>query len=242
MRLFETDAVVLRRKKITANDCYLSLFTRSLGRVEVFARNGNHPKSPLLAGSQPFVYGLFSLSGSSSISLRAVEVHNNFYRLRENFDQMLMASYLAQILLQLTQERESNKVLFETLVNSLALLEKFPELSQAILVYFYAVCIKQLGIKPQIDSCVICGETKELVFDIAEGGCLCQEHQTEGSFDASDVVPLLDLAFHLSIKDFLNRKPDEELVLRLQRLQEDYLDFHLDSRLRETRTQLEDYQ
>lgn len=242
MRLLETDAVVLRRKKITANDSYLTLFTRSLGRLEVFARNGNHPKSPLLAGSQPFVYGLFSLSGSSSIQLRGVEVHNNFYRLREDFDQMLMASYLAQILLHLTQERESNQLLFEGLVNCLALLEKFPELRESILVYFYAVCIKQMGIKPQIDSCLVCQSTPASYFDIAQGGSLCAEHHTDSSFEAPELLAILDQAIRLSIKDFLNRKFDEELMLRLQTFQEDYLDFHLESHLREARTHLEDYQ
>lgn len=242
MKLYETDAVVLRRKKITANDCYLSLFSRTLGRIEVFARNGNHPKSPLLAGSQPFVYGLFSLSGSSAVSLRAVEVYNNFYHLREDLDRMLMASYFAQVILQLTEERQSNKVLFETLVNCLTLLEKFPDIRQAILVYFYAVVLKQMGIKPQIESCLVCGATEGLLFDIEQGGSLCLEHQTEKSFEASDLMELLTTAFSLNIKDFLNRLPEDELCERLQRLVEDYLDFHLDTHLRETKNQLEDYQ
>lgn len=242
MRLHETEAVVLRRKKITANDCYLTLFTRSLGRVEVFVRNGNHPKSPLLAGSQPFVYGLYSLSGSQSFQLRSVIVQSNFYNLRADLDTMLMASYLAQVVLQLTEERESNKPLFESLVNSFSLLEKFPELSQAILIHFYAVCLRQMGIKPETENCVICGETDAPWFDIASGGRVCKEHQTESSFEAQDQVETLQLALNLSIKDFLNRrKADEDLEL-LARLIEDYIDYHLESHLKDTRNQLKDYQ
>lgn len=242
MRLHETEAVVLRRKKITANDCYLTLFTRSLGRVEVFARNGNHPKSPLLAGSQPFVYGLFSLSGSKSFQLRSVIVHDNFYHLRSDLDTMLLASYLAQVILQLSEERESNKVLFESLVNSFALLEKFPELGDAILVHFYAVCLKQLGIKPATEGCAVCSDTDAPWFDIASGGRVCQEHRSEQSFEAPEQVALLDSALSLRVKDFLNRNFSSEELKVLQRLMEDYIDYHLDTHLRETRNQLQDYQ
>ncbi|HHT20668.1 MAG TPA: DNA repair protein RecO [Tissierellia bacterium] len=242
MRLHETEAVVLRRKKITANDCYLTLFSRSMGRVEVFARNGNHPKSPLLAGSQPFVYGLFSLSGSKAFQLRSVIVHDNFYHLRSDISTMLLASYLAQVVLALTQERESNKVLFEALVNSLALLEKFPELGDAILVHFYAVCLTQLGIKPATEACAVCSEPDAPWFDVAAGGRVCQEHQTDQSFEASEQIALLDSALSLRVKDFLNRHSQEEELCSLQRLIEDYIDYHLDTQLRETRNQLQDYQ
>lgn len=242
MKLHETEAVVLRRKKITGNDCYLSLFTRSLGRVEVFARNGNHPKSPLLAGSQPFVYGLFSLSGAKSFQLRSVIVYNNFYNLRSDMDTMLLASYLAQTILQLTQERESNKLIFESLVNSLALLEKFPDVADAILVHFYAVCLKQLGIKPATEQCVVCGESTAPWFDIASGGRLCANHQTDASIEAGREIEIMDQALSLPVKDFINRKYLHEDLSTLQHLMETYIDYHLETHLRDTRSQLQDYQ
>lgn len=242
MRFHETPAVVLRRKKITANDAYLTLFSRSLGRVEVYARNANHPKSPLLAGAQPFVYGLFSLSGSKSFQLRSVEVFANFYGLREDLDSMLLASYIAQAAIALTPERESNQVIFETIVNCYSLLEKFPELGDAILIHFYAVCLKQLGIKPEMGQCIVCGEVEAPWFDIASGGRLCSEHRTDSAFEAEAELTLLDQALQLSIARFLNRRPDPETAQYLQRLLEDYFDFHLETHLRDTRKQLEDYQ
>lgn len=241
MRLHETEAVVLRRKKITAHDSYLTLFTRTLGRIEVFARGANHPKSALLAGAQPFVYGLYSLSGAKSFQLRSVVVKANFYHLRSQLDTMLNASYLAQVLLQLMPERQSNRLIFESLVNSYALLERFPELAGPIVVHFLAVCLAQMGIKPATQQCVVCDASPAEWFDTALGGLVCQEHYTESSFQAPELVGLLDSALGLPVKQFLNRHAKGENMEPLRQLMEDYLDYHLETHLKQTRAQLQDY-
>ncbi|NLL23209.1 MAG: hypothetical protein GX260_05450, partial [Tissierellia bacterium] len=37
MSFYEVQGIVLRRKKINTRDCYLSILTREMGRIEVFA-------------------------------------------------------------------------------------------------------------------------------------------------------------------------------------------------------------
>ena len=153
MRLIELEAVVLQRKKINTQDCYLTLFTRQMGRVEVYARNANHPKSPLSSGSGPFSYGLYQVSGKGSLQLRSVELRESFYGLRENFESMLMGSFFSKLMLNFFQENQVSQDAFELLVNMLSLLQKFPVYKEKLLVYFEAHLIDLQGISPDL-SCV----------------------------------------------------------------------------------------
>lgn len=242
MNLLETPGVVLRRKKINAFDCYLTVFTRALGRIEVYARNANDPKSPLNKGAQPFVYGLFGLSGGKQFSLRTVEVYDSFYGLRTDNEQMLMASLLSQVVLQLFAERESNKTVFEAIVNSLTLFHKFPSFMPSSFLYFYGVCLKELGIKPHVETCMHCEQQEAYHFDISAGGVYCDDHQESTSFYAKEAVLMLRRLFGEKLQVFLNRRAQAEDVEVTMRLIEDYIDHHLETQLKQTRQKLDEYQ
>lgn len=242
MSTFESAGVVLRRKKINAFDCYLTVFSRAMGRIEVYARNANDPKSPLNKGAQPFVYALFSLSGSKQFSLRSVEVYDSFYGLRTDTEQMLMASLLSQVVLQLFAERESNKTIFEAIVNSLSLFHKFPAYMASSFLHFYGVCLKELGIKPHVDTCMSCAVKEAYYFDIPAGGVYCEAHQESTSIYAKETVLMLRRLFSEDLKTFLNRRPGaEDVELTLNQIEE-YIDHHLETQLKQTRQKLDEYQ
>lgn len=157
MRSMELEGVVLQRKKINDQDCYLSVFTKQRGRVEIYARGANHPKNPLNVGSSPFCYGLYQVSGSR-LQLRSVLVKDSFYNLRMDFSIMLMASYFSKSFIYLFQENQASVEAFELIVNSLSVLKKFPALKDKLLVYFLASIIRILGIMPDL-SCIKEGES-----------------------------------------------------------------------------------
>lgn len=157
MRSMELEGVVLQRKKINDQDCYLSVFTKQRGRVEIYARGANHPKNPLNVGSSPFCYGLYQVSGSR-LQLRSVLVKDSFYNLRKDFSIMLMASYFSKSFIYLFQENQASVEAFELIVNSLSVLKKFPALKDKLLVYFLASIIRILGIMPDL-SCIKEGES-----------------------------------------------------------------------------------
>lgn len=71
--------IVLSSMPIGESDRRLLLLTRELGKISCFARGARRPGSTLMAASNPFVFGSFTLiQGRSSYTLIGTQIMNYF--------------------------------------------------------------------------------------------------------------------------------------------------------------------
>lgn len=211
MKYLEVQAIVLRRNKFNTQDCYLTLFTRQLGRIEVFAGGANSPKSPLNKGASPFVFGNFSLSGRGKYRLQSVEVIDGFYHLREDMETFLAATLIARSLLAMSAEGEVNISLYELSVNTIAIFHKYPKLIPAATIYFFYRAARALGIEPAPPQCMECRQSG-YVFSAEEGGFFCDTHASGGRRFTQDELSLFQELSAKPLVAFLNTSPAEEAV------------------------------
>lgn len=231
MRSMELEGVVLQRKKINDQDCYLSVFTKQRGRVEIYARGANHPKNPLNVGSSPFCYGLYQVSGSR-LQLRSVLVKDSFYNLRKDFSIMLMASYFSKSFIYLFQENQASVEAFELIVNSLSVLKKFPALKDKLLVYFLASIIRILGIMPDL-SCIKEGESG-YKFLVDTGELLPQGRDGEA-------LLIWQRAANMKISSFLNLSFKDEDLEKVAGIMELFVYKQMDVDLPALNKEMKDY-
>ena len=217
MRQIELEGVVLQRNKINDQDCYLRVFTKQMGRVEIYARGGNHPKNPLNIGSSPFCYGLYQVSGNK-LQLRSVEVIDSFYDLRNDFSVMLMASFFSKSFLLLFQERQTSVEAFELMINSLSVLKKFPILKEKLLAYFLAQLIKILGIMPDLECVRRSTEGYKLVVEMG---------QAEEGGEDTEALLMWREASQKKMSAFLNLALETRSLEKTARLMEGYIFVHM---------------
>lgn len=87
MSTIKVFGLVCRYANYRENDRILTLFTREQGRLDVASRGCRRQGSPLLAASQPFVYGQFVLYQSKDkFSVNTADVLESFYPLRDDYD------------------------------------------------------------------------------------------------------------------------------------------------------------
>lgn len=80
----EVKGMVLSNFPIGENDKRITLLTKELGKVHVFARGARKQGSLFMGGTSPFVFGDYSISmGRSAYNLHSLKIGNYFSALRE---------------------------------------------------------------------------------------------------------------------------------------------------------------
>lgn len=179
--------MVLSAMPVGEYDKRLVILTKETGKITAFAKGARKPNSALLACSQPFAFGEFSLyAGKSSYNIVSAEISNYFGELRDDFDGLCYGFYFCEFADYLTKENNDEKNILKLLYQSLRILTRKsidPQLVRAI----YELKMMALnGEAPQVYGCIKCeknskspGETSEQTlvgryyFSADCGGILC---------------------------------------------------------------------
>lgn len=201
---FTSRAIVLSREDFGEADRYVQFLTRDWGVISVLAKAARKSQRRYVGGLDLFCHDQIFLRGDPRERPYLIEltVLNSFQELRQSFDKMMMAGKAAQWVKKLVPAAAPVPSVYSLLGQIFALLEREddPVRMEALSVVFRMKLLSQLGIRPQIDSCVKCEETENpvMVFDFGAGGVVCNAcHLTlgEGQFEmASEDLPALQLA------------------------------------------------
>ena len=97
MAALSCEGIVLRHADYRENDRMLTLLTPQ-GRIDALARGCKRPKSPLLPASEVFTLGSYELFGSKEkFVVVSCMITDSFYPLREDFDKLACAAYMANV-------------------------------------------------------------------------------------------------------------------------------------------------
>ena len=170
--------MVIRTVDYRDNDRILTLFTAEQGRVDAKARNCRKSTSPLLACTQPFIYGEYQLFfHKNKYVVDQGEVLESFYPLREDIAKFAAASLCTSLCLEGVQAGESSEDVFSLLYHTLSYLtygDNDPgDLAACFLIRFLALA----GFRPAITCCAVCGrdlrEDPVIRFLPDRGGAVC---------------------------------------------------------------------
>ncbi len=167
--------MVLSAMPVGDYDKRLVILTKERGKISAFAKGARRPNSALLACSQPFSFGKFSLFiGRSSYTIASAEISNYFSELRDDIESVYYGMYFCEFADYITKENNDEKEILKLLYQTLrALAKKTIELPLVRLVFEFKIMALS-GLAPQVFECVKC-EDKETIslFSVYNGGLLC---------------------------------------------------------------------
>ena len=169
--------IVLSSMPIGEHDRRLSILTQERGRISAFARGAQRPTSTLVAATQPFVTGAFTVvEGRNSYTMIRAEVNNYFTELRGDFDKTCYGLYFCELAEFATEENLDERETLQLLYAALRALAKGePEEKLVRAVYEMKIAYVR-GEGPQVNECVRCRDTQgPFVFHVPSGGCLCRK-------------------------------------------------------------------
>jgi len=209
-RVHRVTSVVIRQRDLGEADRVVVLFTRELGKLSAVAKGVKRARSKLAGCLQLFAHVEALLAVGRTLDVvTQVRPLDPCYRLRTDMARYTHASYAAELLDTLLEERAPAPAVFDLLVAVLRGLDG--EGDPATLIRGYELkLLSSLGYGPELFTCVSCGTEVEggrAGFATAEGGVVCARCQR-----SLGVTPVSPTALR-AMRDFA-AMPEAELAGR----------------------------
>jgi DNA repair protein RecO (recombination protein O) len=234
LRLYRTDAIVLRRSDFGEADRLTTVYTPHLGKLRLLAKGVRRPVSKMAGHLELFTHTRLLVAKGRSLDLiTQSETIDSFLPLREDLLRTTYAHYSVELLDRLTPEQMEDYPLFGSLLITVRRLaeERQPEI--AVRMYETSL-LGHLGYRPQLQHCAQCRAQLEPVvnrFSARVGGVLCPTCSGADSgsapltVNALKVMRLLQngdyqLAAQLRLDEALRREIEEHLKSALRHLLE----------------------
>ena len=169
--------MVLSAMPVGDYDKRLVILTREHGKISAFAKGARRPNSALLACSQPFSFGLFSLfTGRTSYTVTSAEISNYFPELREDIESVYYGMYFCEFADYITKENNDEKEILKLLYQTLRAVTKRTIELPLIRLVFENKIMALSGVAPQVYNCVKCEKAEaDYFFSVYSGGLLCED-------------------------------------------------------------------
>jgi DNA repair protein RecO (recombination protein O) len=176
-RLYKTEAIILRQRKLGEADRILTLYTPALGKLDAKAKGVRKTMSRLSGHLQPLNRVVVQLAqGHGADVITGVETLDSFRHLREDLDLLSRGLYVAELTDRITPEHVHAFPTYRLLFDTLQRLDKPGDGDQALR-FFEMKLLDQSGYRPQLDHCVACLRELEPVdnfFAPVAGGAVCR--------------------------------------------------------------------
>lgn len=237
LKLYKTDALVLRTIDLREADLLIVLFAREYGKLRVMAHGARKPASRKRGFVQPFCYSRFLLHKGREIdSVSQCEGLELFPDLQKNLRTLGYASYLADLVENLTAEGEANENVFFLLLQALRLLAAGGD-AEILARAFETRLVSFLGYRPVLQQCVSCSRGPagaQVGFSAAVGGVLCSACAAGASEQVfwcrRGTVEMLKLFLRWELAKLGNLKVDARARKELKAILASHLEYHLSYR------------
>jgi len=176
-RLYKTEAIILRQRKLGEADRILTLLTPTLGKLDAKAKGVRKTMSRLSGHLQPLNRVVVQLAqGHQADVITGVETLDSFRGLRDDLDRLSRGLYAAELTDRMTAEHVHSFPIFRLMLETLTRLEKGND-SDLALRYYEMRLLDQSGFRPELDRCVGCTQELEAAdhfFAPIAGGAVCR--------------------------------------------------------------------
>jgi DNA repair protein RecO (recombination protein O) len=176
-RLYKTEAIILRQRKLGEADRILTLYTPTLGKIDAKAKGVRKTTSRLSGHLQPLTRCVVQMAqGHTADVITGVETLDSYRHLHENLECLSRGLYAAELTDRMTVEHVHSFPIFRLMIDTLERLDKGAD-GDTTLRYFEMRLLDQAGFRPELERCVVC--TRELeaadhFFAPVAGGVVCR--------------------------------------------------------------------
>lgn len=168
------DGIVVGRREIGENSCFIDILTDEQGIIEATAHGAKKMNSPILGSVGLFSYATFCLNKTKlRYSVNSAKPKRSFHDLGSDIEKLALASYFAQAVKYCTpqeQEQDSLVRFFAIALYEAEMAQNNSRLS-CVKAAFELRYSCMLGFRPDLRGCCNCGEFEhEEMFFLPDSG------------------------------------------------------------------------
>jgi DNA repair protein RecO (recombination protein O) len=175
-RLYKTEAIVLRQRRLGEADRILTLFTPTYGKLAVKARGVRKTTSRMSGHLQPLTRCMLQMAqGHVSDVVTGCETLESFQSLRDDLDRLSRALYVAELVDRMTAEGAPAFGTYRLFLDTLRRVDGSEEADVALR-SFEMRLMDQSGFRPELERCVVCNvalREEQNFFAPQSGGAVC---------------------------------------------------------------------
>jgi len=174
-RLYNTEAVVIKKSDLGEADSLVTLYTPYLGKIRAVAKGARRPKSRIGGHIEPPSHTQMLLARTRSLDIISqCQTVDGFVALRDDLRRTSSAIYVIELLDRFTAEAEQDSALFRLIVDTLHRL-CWTSNQQTVLRHYELHLLGHLGYRPQLERCLVCQSLVEPGpnYFAASGGVVC---------------------------------------------------------------------
>ncbi len=176
-RMYKTEAIVLRGRRLGEADRILTLYTPGFGKIDAKAKGVRKTTSRMSGHLQPLTRCMLQLAqGHASDVVTGCETLESFQGIREDLERLSRALYVCELVDRMLPDRLPGYVTYRLLLDTLRRLEK-DENADSVLRFFEMRLMDQSGFRPQLEVCVACSQAlppEQNFFAPQAGGTVCR--------------------------------------------------------------------
>lgn len=178
--------LIIRTADIKESDRLVTIFTEETGVITAIAKGARSVRSRQMSATLQFCYGRYVLYQKNDFYwIKEAELFESFFDIRKRLEGLALASYLCEVLSDVTVS-EADKELLRLSLNSLYAIAKGEVALRKIKAAFEFRAAAILGFSPEILACRECEKKDgDFYLDVMDGSLICADCRAEAetSFD-----------------------------------------------------------
>jgi DNA repair protein RecO (recombination protein O) len=237
-RVYKTQAIVLRQRKLGEADKIVTLYSSHHGKIDAVAKGVRRTKSRLAGHLEPLTLGSYLLAEGRDLDIvTQAETVDAFPALRADLERISRGLYCAELVDRLTPERAEGNPIFRLLQETLGYLDASPVYDVATR-RFELRLLGELGYRPSLTDCAVCGSRLEPVanyWSSDAGGAVCPNCADDSLRLAPlsvNALKMLRLLQHSPYEDAARIRISPSLAAELESCLGDYVRYVLEREVR----------
>ncbi len=225
MKIESFEGIILSETNYSESSKILNVLTDKYGLIGIMSKGCRNLKSKLRGVSRKLLYGKFNVyyKPNGLSTLISIDVINSFSNTLTDLERISYASFILDLTIQVLRQTEDEEI-FDLLKNTLIKIEEglSPIALTNILELKY---LNFLGVAPNIDSCAICGSTKQIVtLSSSSGGYICKNCYQDEVLTSEKTIKMIRMYYYVDIAGITKLEVSDEVTQEINRFLDDYYD------------------